>query len=85
MICESVHCQLLGKENHHPLFQNQKKNPNESLANLIKRFDQEAVLILNLEDEVAYNSLKHGWFKFSLVEQKETSLVEALKKVADFI
>jgi len=31
------------------------------------------------------NSLKNGHFKFSLAEQKETTLTEALRKVADFI
>jgi len=31
------------------------------------------------------NSLKSGQFKFSLAEQKETTLLEALRKAADFI
>lgn len=31
------------------------------------------------------NDLKSGWFKFSLTEQKETTLVEALRNAADFI
>jgi len=49
-----------------------KQGPQESLAEFVKRFHQEAVLILDLEDGVAYtsflNSLKSGWSKFSLVE-----------------
>ena len=47
------------------------------------------MLIPDLEDRVAYtsflNNLKSGHFKFSLAEQKETTLVEALRKVVDFI
>ena len=31
------------------------------------------------------NGLKSGSFKFSLAEQKGTTLVEALRKAADFI
>ena len=31
------------------------------------------------------NGYKSGRFKFSLVEQKETTLAEALRKAADFI
>jgi len=46
-------------------------------------------LNINLEDGVAYtsflNDLKSGRFKFSLAEQKETMLAEALRKAADFI
>jgi len=60
-----------------------------TLAEFIKRFYQEAVLILGLEDGVAYTSLLNGlWngrLKFSLAEQKETTLAEALRKAADFI
>ena len=47
------------------------------------------VLISDLKDGVAYtsslNGLKGGRFKFSLVEQEETTLVEALRNAADFI
>ena len=47
------------------------------------------MLIPDLEDGVAYtsflNGLKNGRFKFSLVEHKETTLAEALRKAADFI
>jgi len=47
------------------------------------------VLIPDLEDGVPYtsflNGLKSGHFKFSLVEQKEMTLVDALRKAADFI
>lgn len=32
-----------------------------------------------------WNGLKSGRFKFSLVEQKETTLAEALRKVVNFI
>jgi len=46
-------------------------------------------LIRNLEDGVAHtsflNGLKSGRFKFSLAEQKETTLAEVLRKAADFI
>lgn len=46
-------------------------------------------MIPDLEDGVAYtsflNGLKSGQFKFSLVEQKETTLVEALRKAVNFI
>jgi len=66
-----------------------KQGPKESLAELVKRFHQEAVLILDLEDGVAYTSflsdLKSGRYKLSLAEQKETVLAEALGKAADFI
>jgi len=66
-----------------------KQGSQESLAEFVKRFHQEAVLIPDLEDGVAYtsflNGLKNGRFKFSLAEQKETTLVEALRKAADFI
>ena len=51
----------------------------------MKRF----YLILDLKDVVAntsfVNGLKNGQFKFSLANQKETSLAEALKNVADFM
>jgi len=47
------------------------------------------MLIPDLEDTVAYTSflhgLKSGRFRFSLAEQKETALLEALRKAADFI
>ena len=47
------------------------------------------VLIPDLEDGMAYtsflNGLKSGRFKLSLAEQKDTTLVEALRKAADFI
>ena len=47
------------------------------------------MLIQDLEDGVAYTSflkgLTSGRFKFSLAEQKETTLAEALRKAADFI
>ena len=66
-----------------------KRGPQESLAEFVKHFHQEAVLILDMEDGVEYtsflNSLKNGHFKFSLAEQKETTLAEALRKVTDFI
>jgi len=46
-------------------------------------------LIPDLEDGVVYtsflNGLKNGQFNFALIEQKETSLAEALRKAADFI
>ena len=55
----------------------------------MKRFHQAAVSILDLEDRVTYtsflNGLKSGRFKFSLAEQKETTLVKALRKAAYFI
>jgi len=55
----------------------------------VKRFHQEVVLIPNLEEGVAYtsflNGLKSRRFKFSLAEQKEITLAEALRKAADFI
>jgi len=47
------------------------------------------VLITDLKDGVGYtsflNDLKSSCFKFSLVEQNEMMLAEALRKVADFI
>ena len=50
-------------------------------TSFVKCFHQEAVLIPNLEDSVAYTSflsgLKNGQFKFSLAEPKETTLAEA--------
>jgi len=56
------------------------------LAEFVKRFHQEAVLIPDLEDGVVYTSFLNGLrFKFSLVEQKETTLAEALRKAANFI
>lgn len=46
-------------------------------------------MIPKLYDAVAYasflNGLKSGQFKFSLAKQKETTITEALRKVADFI
>ena len=55
-----------------------KQGPQESLADFIKCFHQEAVLIPDLEDRVAdtsfLNGLKSGRFKFSLTKQKETTL-----------
>jgi len=65
-----------------------KQGPQESLAEFVKRFHQEAVLILDLEDGVAYTSFLNSLerhFKFSLAEQKETTLAEALRKGTDFI
>ena len=57
--------------------------------NFVKHFYEEAVLIPDSEDRVAYtsflNGLKSGQFKFSLAEQKEITLVEVLRKAADFI
>ena len=65
------------------------QGPQESLAEFVKRFHQEAMLIPDLEDGVAYTSflkgLKSGCCKFSMVEQKETTLAEALRKATDFI
>jgi len=50
---------------------------------------KEAVLIPNLEGGLDYTSflnvLKSGRFKFSLAEQKETTLAEPLRKAVDFI
>lgn len=66
-----------------------KQGSQESLAEFVRRFHQEAVLIPELKDGVAYtsflNGLKSGRFKLSLAEQKETTLAEALRKAADFI
>jgi len=66
-----------------------KQGLQESLIEFIKRFHQERVLIPDLEDGVAYTSflsgLKSGCLKFFLAEQKETTLVEALRKTVDFI
>jgi len=66
-----------------------KQWPQESLAEFVKHFHQEAMLIPDLEDGVAYtsflNGLKSGRFKLSLAKQKETTLAEALRKAADFI
>ena len=46
-------------------------------------------MIPDLEDGLEYilflNGLKSRWFKFSQAEQKETTLVEALRKAVDFI
>jgi len=66
-----------------------KQGQQESLAEFVKHFHHEAVLILDLEDGVAYtsflNGLKSRRFKFSLAEEKETTLGEALRKAADFV
>jgi len=66
-----------------------KQGPQESLTEFVKHFHQEVVLIPDLEDGVAYtsflNGLKSGRFKLSLAEQGETTLVEVLRKAADFI
>ena len=49
-----------------------KRGSNESLAEFVRRFHEEAVLVLDLEDEVAYtfflSGLKNGQFKFSLAK-----------------
>jgi len=66
-----------------------KQGSQESLAEIVKRLHQEAVLILELEDGVMYTSFlngpKGGRFKFFLAEQKETTLGEALRKATDSI
>ena len=66
-----------------------KQRQQESLVEFVKRFHQEAVLIPDLEDGVAYtsflNGLKSGHFKFSLAKPKETTLAEALRKIVEFI
>lgn len=54
----------------------------------MKRFDQEAILILDLDNGVTCTSIlsgfKNEWFMFTLAEQKEAPLAEALSKAADF-
>ena len=59
------------------------------MAEFMKRFREEAVQFLDLKDGVAYtsflNGLKSGQFKFSFAEQKETTLIEALRRSAAFI
>ena len=66
-----------------------KQGPDESLSKFMKRFHRQAVLNSDIEDGVAYtsflNDLTSGQLKFSLAKQKETTLVEALKRVMDFI
>jgi len=51
-----------------------KQEKLESLADFARRFDQEAVLILDLEDGITYasflNGFRNGWFTFSLAEQR---------------
>jgi len=58
------------------------------LKGYVRRFNHEAVLIPDLQDGVAYaaflNGLLLGRFKFSLVESKVTTLVEALGRAQRF-
>jgi len=61
----------------------------EDLKGYVRRFNNEAVLILDLQDGVAYaaflNGLVPSRFKFSLAESKVTTLVEALGRAQSFI
>ena len=61
----------------------------EDLKGYIRRLNHEAVLIPDLQDDVAYvaflNGLLPGRFKFSLAESKVTTLVEALERAQSFI
>jgi len=61
----------------------------EDLKGYVRRFNHEVVLILDLQDGVAYiaflNGLLPGRFKFSLAESKVTTLVEALGRAQSFI
>ena len=59
------------------------------MVEFIKRLNQEAMLISDLKDGMAYtlflNGLWNRWLKFLLAQQKRTTLIEALNKVRDFI
>jgi len=59
------------------------------LKGYVRRFNHEAVLIPDLQDEIAYaaflNGLLPGRFKFSLAESKVTTLAEALGRAQSFI
>jgi len=61
----------------------------EDLKGYVRRFNHEAILILDLHDGVVYvaflNELLLGGFKFSLVESKVITLVEALGRAQSFI
>ena len=65
-----------------------RQGKSESLTDAIRRFHQEAILILDL-DGVSYasflNGLKNEHFKFSLTEYKEMTFANLLQKGADFI
>jgi len=65
------------------------KAKGEDLKEYVMRFNREAILISDLQDDVAYaaflNGLLLGRFKFSLVESKVTTLVDTLRRVQDFI
>ena len=53
------------------------------------RFNREAILTLDLHDGLAYadflNGMLAGRFKFSLVENKFTTLADVLIRAQDFI
>jgi len=59
------------------------------LKEYVTRFNQEAILILDLQDGVAYSAFLNGLhlrrFMFSLVESKITILADALRRAQDFI
>jgi len=61
----------------------------EDLKEYVMRFNREAILISDLQDGVAYaaflNGLLPGRFKFFLVENKVTTLADALRRAQDFI
>jgi len=61
----------------------------EDLKEYVRRFNHEAALVPDLQDGVAYttliNRLLPGKFKFSLVESKVTTIVDALRKAQCFI
>jgi len=61
----------------------------KDLKEYVMRFNREVVLILDLQDGVAYaaflGGLLSGRFTFSLVESKVITLVDALKRAQGFI
>jgi len=61
----------------------------EDLEEYMMRFNREAILTLDLHDGLAYadflNGMLAGRFKFSLVENKVTTLADVLIRAQDFI
>ena len=66
-----------------------KQQEHESLADYIKRFNEESLKISDLQNEVAFTALILGlWpgkFKWSLAENEITTITEAMSHAQKFI
>jgi len=66
-----------------------RQEKGEDMKQYVMRFKWEVVLILNLQDRIAYtafvNGLLPGRFKFFLFESKVTTSADVLRRAQDFI